>query len=165
MKNLNVFRSFMAVTAALVASGLAGCGGGNDPYKADGAVKEGEKKKDEAVAAVNSANGIGRFADKEIAGFDAKLAVEGKALFESKCSACHKTTDEKVVGPGLKGVTTRRNANWILNMITNPEGMTKEDPVAKELLATHLTQMTNQNVDDDAALKLLNYLRENDGAK
>jgi mono/diheme cytochrome c family protein len=137
------------------------CGGGSEPYKAEGTVKEGETKTETAA----SPNGIGRFADKTIAAFNKAEAVEGKKLFESKCSACHKPTDEKVVGPGLKGVTSRRSANWILNMITNPVEMTQKDPVAKELLATHLTQMTNQDVNDADAQKLLNFLRENDGAK
>ncbi len=163
MKKSNKIAGFMATALLIITFSLMGCsGGGSEPFKADDAVKEGEASKTEAAA---TPNGIGKFADKQIAAFDAAKATAGKVLFESKCSACHKTTDEKVVGPGLKGITTRRNANWILNMITNPEEMTKKDAVAMELLATHLTQMTNQNVDDDSALKLLDYLRQNDGAK
>jgi cytochrome c2 len=84
------------------------------------------------------------------------------AIFESKCAACHKTTDQKVVGPGLKGVTTRRQPAWILNMMTNPIEMTQKDPTAKELLAEHLTQMTFQDVSDEQAKQILEYLRQND---
>ncbi len=106
--------------------------------------------------------GIGKFKNITLAAMDAKLAEQGKVIFEAKCSACHKTTDQKVVGPGLKGVTTRRQPAWILNMITNPVEMTQKDPTAKELLAEHLTQMTFQDVSDDDAKKLLEYLRSND---
>lgn len=160
MKNQN--RIAVIIGLAIGAFAFTGCGGGSEPYTAEGGVKEGDAAKTEAAA---SPNGVGRFADKTIAAYDAALGEKGKALFESKCSACHKTTDEKIVGPGLKGVTARRNANWILNMITNPVEMTQKDPVAKELLATHLTQMTNQDVSDEDALKLLNFLRQNDGVK
>ena len=50
-----------------------------------------------------------------------------------------------------------------MNMILNPTEMTQKDPTAKELLATHLTQMTNQNVTQEDARKLLEYLRKIDG--
>jgi cytochrome c551/c552 len=66
---------------------------------------------------------------------DASLAEKGKAAFEQKCSACHRF-EERFVGPPLKGVTTRRAPEWIMNMILNPVEMTQKDPAAKELLAT-----------------------------
>jgi cytochrome c1 len=47
-------------------------------------------------------------------------------------------------------------------MMTNPVEMTQKDPTAKELLAEHLTQMTFQDVSDDQAKQILEYLREND---
>ncbi len=40
--------------------------------------------------------------------------------------------------------------------------MTQKDPSAKDLLAEHLTQMTFQDVSDEDAKKLLEYLRYND---
>jgi cytochrome c1 len=48
-------------------------------------------------------------------------------------------------------------------MITNPEEMTKKDPQAMKLLEEHLTQMTFQNVTDDEAKAILEYMREIDG--
>lgn len=146
---------------AFVAFSTVGCGGSSaEANKAKGTVENTEE-----AAPAASPDGIGKFAGKEIAAFDAAMAEKGKTIFESKCAACHKTTADKVVGPGLLGVTTRRSAAWILNMITNPEEMTKQDPQAQALLAEHLTQMTNQDVNDDDALALLNYLRQNDQSK
>lgn len=95
---------------------------------------------------------------------DEQLAATGQAVFEGKCSACHQLTDQKVVGPGMAGVTERRKPEWIMNMIVNPEEMTKKDPVAKKLLAEHLTQMTNQNVNEEDARALLEFFRKNDKA-
>ena len=64
--------------------------------------------------------GIGKFKNVTLAAIDEKLAEQGKVIFEAKCSACHKTSDKKVVGPGLLGVTERRQPAWVLNMMTNP---------------------------------------------
>lgn len=140
------------------------CGGSDSSIPPQ---SSGGEQASSSAASVSSDNGegIGHFAGKEVAAFDAALAEQGKVIFESKCAACHKTSNEKVVGPGLKGVTERRKPQWILNMITNPVEMTQQDPAAKELLAEHLTQMTNQDIADADALALLNYLRQNDGAK
>lgn len=130
-----------------------------------------EKKNEEGTEAPQSmvqdapkddGQGVGKFKDISLADIDEKLAEQGKVIFEAKCSACHKVTDKKVVGPGLLGVTERRQAAWIMNMITNPVEMTQKDPTAKELLAEHLTQMTFQDVSDDQAKQILEYLREND---
>ena len=106
--------------------------------------------------------GIGKFKNITLAALDEKLAEQGKVVFEAKCVACHRTTNQKIVGPGLLGVTEKRQPAWIMNMITNPVEMTQKDPAAKDLLAEHLTQMTFQDVSDDQAKQILEYLREND---
>lgn len=107
--------------------------------------------------------GIGPIKDKiEVSlQIDESKAQQGMTLFGQKCSACHKI-EEKYVGPALKGVTKRRQPEWILNMIMNPVEMTQKDEVAKELLAEHLTQMTYQNVDIKEAYAILEYFRLED---
>lgn len=89
---------------------------------------------------------------------DQTMANEGLKLFETKCMSCHKL-DEKYTGPALRDVTSRRTNEYIMNMILNPEEMTKKHPEAKKLLALHATQMTFQNVTKEDARKLLEYLR------
>ena len=86
------------------------------------------------------------------------LVAEGKSLFESKCSACHKF-GERYVGPDLADVVERRNPAWIMNMIMVPEKMTQKDPIARSLLAEYMTQMVNQNVSEEDARAILEYLR------
>ena len=115
-------------------------------------------KKEEA-AGINK--GIGPVKSVTLAPLDSSKASQGQQLFQAKCSACHKI-DEKYIGPALKGVTKRRAPEWVMNMILNPAEMTQKDPVAKDLLATHFTQMTFQNMTEDEARSILEFFRQND---
>jgi mono/diheme cytochrome c family protein len=89
---------------------------------------------------------------------DDELAAKGKALFDTKCSACHKMT-EKYVGPPLGEVTRRRTPAYIMNMILNPEGMYTTHPTAKQLLGEYMTQMPNLGLTQEEARQLVEYLR------
>jgi len=112
--------------------------------------------------APSDSKGIGKFTDVKLNAIDPAKAELGKAIFTTKCQTCHKLTSEKFVGPGLQDVTKRRTPEWILNMITNPDKMIKTDPVAKKLFEETLTPMAFQNVTDNDAMLLLDYLRQND---
>ncbi len=89
----------------------------------------------------------------------------GKAAYDLKCLACHKLTDEKLVGPGWAGVTKRREPVWIMNMITNVEMMLEKDPEAQKLLEQCLVRMPNQNLTQEDARKIIEFMRSNDGVK
>jgi len=110
---------------------------------------------------------------KEIKAEDVQLTTplngqwvaEGKGIYEVKCEACHKLTDEKLVGPGWKGVTQRRRPEWILNMVTNVDMMLEKDPQAQKLLEECLVRMPNQNLNLEEARKVLEFQRSNDGVK
>ncbi|MRX48444.1 c-type cytochrome [Pedobacter puniceum] len=139
------------------------CGGSDKPTSTQ---EQAEAPAEQATVtdtkAKSNSKGVGRFTSVEIGPIDHDLAAKGEAVFTSKCAACHKTTADKVVGPGLKNITNIREPEWIMNMITNPEEMTKKDPVAKALFEEHLVQMTFQNVSDDEARQILEFLRKND---
>jgi mono/diheme cytochrome c family protein len=87
----------------------------------------------------------------------------GQAVYDTKCQACHKLTDERVVGPGWAGVTKRRQPEWIMNMITNVDMMLATDAEAQKLLEQCLVRMPNQNVSQEDARKILEFMRKNDG--
>ena len=89
----------------------------------------------------------------------------GLAIYEMKCQACHKLNDQRVVGPGWKGVTQRRQPEWIMNMITNVDVMLDQDAEAQKLLELCLTRMPNQNVSIGDARDILEFMRQNDGEK
>jgi cytochrome c len=87
----------------------------------------------------------------------------GKEVFAQKgCNGCHKIGGGKLVGPDLKGVTARRDKQWLAKMIMRPDLMTKEDPVAKDLFKTFMTQMPNQGVPESDLPALMSYLKANE---
>lgn len=153
------------IIPAMVIAGvtfLYACGGSGDQpaTTTDGTTATATAEID--PAAKSDSKGIGRFTSVQVGAIDATMAEKGQAVFAAKCVACHKTTDQKIVGPGLKGVTERRTPEWIMNQITNPLEMEQKDPVGKALLEKHLTQMTFQNVTDDESRQILEFLRKND---
>jgi hypothetical protein len=90
---------------------------------------------------------------------------EGKGIYELKCQACHTLTDQKLVGPGWKDVTKKRDPVWIMNMVTNTEMMLDKDPEAQKLLELCMVRMPNQNLTTEDARKVLEFQRSNDGEK
>jgi cytochrome c2 len=124
----------------------------------------------ETKAAPNPAydphRGEGKFTKVELgAGLDAAKADGGKKVYDVKCGACHKLTEEKLVGPGWSGVTSRHAPEWIMNFITNTDEMINKDPKAQAQLEICLVRMPNQNLSDDDARNLLEFMRKNDGVK
>jgi mono/diheme cytochrome c family protein len=110
--------------------------------------------------------GEGKFKDVQVdEKLNVQMATAGQTAFEVKCSSCHKLTDEKLVGPGWAGVTQRRSNDWIMNFITNPDVMIDKDPEAQAMLEICLVRMPNQNLSDEEARNLLEFMRKNDGVK
>ena len=92
-------------------------------------------------------------------GIDEQMVAEGKLLFYQKCTVCHKEADT-FIGPSPKGITKRRSPEWIMNMILNPEGMIKEDQLAKDLfMEFNGTPMANQGLTEEEARSVLEYFR------
>lgn len=110
--------------------------------------------------------GEGKFTKVDISpNLDAALAESGNKVFSVKCQSCHKLTDEKLVGPGWKGVTSRHSAEWIMNFITNTDAMLDKDPKAQAQLEICLVRMPNQNLTDQDARSIYEFQRKNDGVK
>jgi mono/diheme cytochrome c family protein len=109
--------------------------------------------------------GEGKFNDENVivgADIDASMADNGEKAYGVKCSSCHKTTDERLVGPGWKGVTARRTSPWIMNFITNPDPMIDKDPEVQAQLELCLVRMPNQSLQDQEARDILEFMRKND---
>ena len=110
--------------------------------------------------------GIGKFTNVELSTtLDKAMAESGQKVYDLKCSACHRLTNEKLVGPGWKEVTTRRKAEWIMNFATNTDEMIDKDPQAQAMLEECMVRMPNQNLADEEARNILEYMRKNDGLK
>lgn len=145
---------------------FAACGGGKndsavapDPYDAT-------KKAESGNPSYDPNRGEGKFTKVDVgATLDAAMATTGEKTFGVKCSSCHKLSDEKLVGPGWKGVTGRHTPEWIMNFITNTDAMLTKDPKAQAQLEICLVRMPNQNLGDDEARALYEFMRKNDGIK
>jgi cytochrome c2 len=110
--------------------------------------------------------GQGKFTTVDLGSkLDVAMAAEGEKIQSVKCSSCHKMTDEKLVGPGWKGVTSRHKPEWIMNFITNPDPMIDKDPKLQAQLEICLVRMPNQALADKDARNLLEFMRKNDGVK
>jgi mono/diheme cytochrome c family protein len=93
---------------------------------------------------------------------DKEKVVAGEKLFQSKgCVVCH-AFGKKVTGPDLAGVSQRRTQLWLEHQILHPEVMTKEDPIARDLLAKHSLQMPNQKLTEEEARAVIEYFKQKD---
>lgn len=163
MKKLTVI-AVLFVTALLIA-----CGGDNK--KAD--VTTSTSSTTESTPATSSENpsydperGEGKFKDVAIPEtLDQAMATAGEKVYSVKCASCHKLTDERLVGPGFTGVTGRHKPEWILNFTTNPDPMIEKDPKVQAMLELCLVRMPNQNLTDDDARNVYEFMRKNDGVK
>lgn len=124
---------------------------------------ETEQVKD--VAEYDPHRGEGSYNDFEPSALDQDLVAKGISSYESKCQSCHKLTDERLVGPGWAGVTERRTGAWLLNFITNPDVMLDQDPELLKQIEICMVRMPNQNVGDEEARALYDFMRKNDGVK
>lgn len=126
----------------------AGCGGGeaggdDTSVEADQPAAEGEAPSADPSGAI-----------------DQELADLGESLFQSKgCIGCHTIGSGRLTGPDLKGVTERREFDWMAAMMTNPDSMLKDDPVARQLLGEYMTPMLNMGVTADDVRAIYEYLR------
>jgi cytochrome c2 len=88
-------------------------------------------------------------------------AGAGKQLFQDKtCAACHTIGKGPLVGPDLKGVTTRRPHDWLEQWIMAPDAvLAKKDEYAVKLLHEyHDMAMPNLGLSKGDADNILAYL-------
>lgn len=146
---------------------MAACGGGGSKPNDANTSAEPPKSMLEEPKSYDPKRGEGKYDETNvtIAALDVSKADKGKAISETKCFSCHKTNDEKLVGPGWKGVTERHTPYWIMNFITNPDPMIDKDPKVQAMLELCLVRMPNQNLQEEEARDLVEFMRQNDGAK
>jgi hypothetical protein len=147
---------------------LAACGGGTQPGTE---ANQQPKLQDGSASASGNPDydpnrGEGKFTTVDLGEkLDLSLADLGEKVVGVKCASCHKMTEEKLVGPGWKGVTERRTPVWIMNFITNPNPMIDKDPQLQAQLEICLVRMPNQNLVDEEARQILEFMRKNDGVQ
>lgn len=159
-------KKLIIILASMTMLAVVGCGSKPESEQQAGETSEAPAATENGNPSFDPNRGIGKFTKVDVGpGVDATMADAGKKIYDVKCSSCHKLTTEKLVGPGWSGVSTRRLPEWIMNFITNPDEMLDKDPVAQAQLEICLVRMPNQSLTDDDARHLLEYMRQNDGAK
>ncbi len=90
---------------------------------------------------------------------DEALAKKGEEVYNQMCLACHRI-GKKFIGPAPNNILERRSPEWVMNMILNPEGMVKEDALAKDLLMEfNGAPMANQGLTEEQARSVLEFFR------
>ncbi len=151
---------FLAVGAI-----MASCGGKKeekkDGFEVSRTKTEEKKAEDGGGVPVDLDNkGVGPIKNVDFPDeIDQEMAARGQAKFDAICVACH-MVDQRMIGPAMKGVYERRSPEWVMNMILNPDGMLKEDPIAKALLKEYNNAiMLDQNLTEEEARDVAEYLR------
>ena len=160
MKKLIILFSFISLISA--------CGGGKTPEAGTGTNPYSTGETASGTPEYDPNRGLGKWTAENVnvgATLDPTMAAAGEKIQAVKCVSCHKLTEEKLVGPGWKGVTQRRKAEWIMNFITNPDPMIDKDPEVQAQLELCLVRMPNQSLTDDDARAILEYMRQIDGVK
>ena len=98
--------------------------------------------------------------DSPTAALDPELVRLGRQLFQAKgCVGCHTIGNGRLTGPDLEGVTQRREFEWIVAMVTTPDSMLREDPVARQLFAEYMTPMVTVGANREEATAIHEFLR------
>jgi mono/diheme cytochrome c family protein len=88
-------------------------------------------------------------------------AAKGETLFKNNCAQCHAPTDERVVGPGLKGASARHDFAWLSKWVRNSQAVIASgDPYAVKIYNEYSkAQMTSfPNLSDDDIKGIFAYV-------
>lgn len=97
-----------------------------------------------------------------------KLPKLSKAedIYRFRCLACHSLGTEDGIGPGLKGVTERRDRKWLARWLKEPDKMLAEqDPIAIDLYNRYnKVLMPNLRLSDGDVETLIKFMEDNSKA-
>lgn len=163
MKKVNILNFSLALLGFTIVI-LTSCGGDTDKNKQPETDSQSTETKPKEISA--DPKGIGEIKNVELTTpLNEEMVTRGQAIYDMKCSSCHKLDANRVVGPGWAGVTERRTPEWIMNFITNVDIMLDQDPEAQKMLEECLTRMPNQNISVGDSRDILEFMRKNDGVK
>ncbi len=69
------------------------------------------------------------------------MAASGKDIFKARCAVCHKTSTQKVVGPGLAGMNEKHSAEWLINWVKDSKALIESGDEAAKAIFDEYNQM------------------------
>lgn len=137
---------------------FAACSGGESGQES---AASSETQQEEGLSDFEMEHGIGPITERmEISDeIDEEMKMRGQEIFEMKCEMCH-NMEGRMVGPALGDVAERRTPEYMMNMILNPGGMAKNHPEGQKLVQEYMSVMPFQNVSEEDARALVEYLRD-----
>ena len=161
-------KSTLKFATLIIALLVLSCGGVEEKKETSTVKLKKQSTEKKAVTNITKASetvdltskGVGPITSIEIhSQIDQAMVTHGKDVFDKMCTACHRV-GKKFIGPAPDGIMDRRTPEWVMNMILDPEGMVKNDPLARELLIEfNGSPMANQNISKDDARALIEYFR------
>ena len=148
----------LKISLLLLAFTLTACGGQDG--SGNNSNSGGSGSSNSGLTQWEQKHGIGPVKEPlELGSLNSEMVEQGRKIFKSKCSSCHKL-DKEYVGPAQRNVLDLRSPEYIMNMILNPGEMVKKHPEARKMLAEFMTPMPQQNIDREQARAILEYFRK-----
>ena len=88
----------------------------------------------------------------------------GERIFRTRCAACHSIGGGSGLGPDLAGVVERRDPEWLVRWIAEPDALIAEgDPIAVALLREwNDIRMPNLALDEKETRSVIEFMRAQD---
>lgn len=136
---------------------MQACGNGGQSERAD----SGDSANGNELSEFELEHGLGPVSeriemDDEI---DLEKVAKGQNIYEMKCEMCH-NMGSRMVGPPLGAITETRSPEFIMNFILNPSENIRKHPIGQSLLREYMTEMPYQNVKEDEARAIVEFLRD-----
>jgi cytochrome c5 len=144
------------LTVFLIIAVFQACGG-DSSGSASNSANTPEAKQE--LTAFELEHGIGPVTERITMGpISEELVNKGRTIYEMKCEACHNMTG-RMVGPALGDVLDRRSPEFVMNMVLRPSRMLNEHPEGQAMLREYMVAMPFQNVSQEDARAIVEFLR------
>ncbi len=86
---------------------------------------------------------------------------DGEALFKANCASCHSAGENKVIGPGLKGIHERKDIDWLIRWTKNSQELIKagDEYAVKIFNEYNKIVMPAQNLSDEEIIAIYDYIK------
>lgn len=94
-------------------------------------------------------------------------AQDGESIFKSTCAACHRTTSQKLIGPGLANIHEKRSKEWFKTFVTSSQSLIKSGDADAVKIFEEYNKiiMPDQAFSDIELDALYQYIKDNSPVK